>query len=160
MFILLLFFVFRSKLASAPRQSLSMDCAVAYRDEVGSAVVDYSGKRRHVVRLPDIAVHRDVGGGGGAQIQQAAAATAASDPCHQCHRNGNHLRAPGRGASGGGSGGGDRLTLTQLSQQRSTTSGECSFDLELGASATKVNQRLQDRYNKLTRVAAGWLFLQ
>ena len=77
----------------------------------------------------------------------------ASDPCHQCHRNGNHLRAPGRG---GAFGGGDRLTLTQLSQQRSTTSGECSFDLELGASATKVNQRLQDRYNKLTRVAAGW----
>ena len=66
-------------------------------------------------------------------------------------------------------GGTDRLTLTQLSQQRSTTSGECSFALELGASATKVNQRLQEKqrdtaaanrkqYNKLQaihRIAAG-----
>ena len=75
------------------------------------------------------------------------------------------LSAPVSGVGGGT----DRLTLTQLSQQRSTTSGECSFDLELGASATKVNQRLQEKqrdtaaanrkqYNKLQaihRIAAG-----
>ena len=33
----------------------------------------------------------------------------------------------------------------ELRQQRSTTSGEYSFDLELGASASKVNQRQKEK---------------
>ena len=33
----------------------------------------------------------------------------------------------------------------ELLQQRSTTSGEYSFDLELGASASKVNQRQKEK---------------
>ena len=36
----------------------------------------------------------------------------------------------------------------ELPQQKSTTSGEYSFDLELGASASKVNQRQKENAGK------------